>query len=94
MHACICVIADGFPSQKVIEKKMEPYYEYREEEANESVPLFRWDSWEIGGRYCGRIKLKINHEDERYRWGFYTKDPRAGRLYRSSFLEVALKQER
>lgn len=91
MHACICVITDEFPSQKVIEKKMEPYYEYREEDANESIPIFRWDSWQIGGRYCGRIKLKINHEDEMYNWGFYEKVPRAGRLYRSSFLEGCIK---
>jgi len=87
MHACICVITDEFPSQNVIEKKMEPYFEYREEDANESVPPFTWDGWEIGGRYCGRIKLKIDHEDETYNWGFYAKTPRAGRLFRSLFLE-------
>ena len=87
MHACICVITNEFPSQKIIEKKMEPYFVYREEDANESAPLIKWDSWEIGGRYCGRIKLKINHEDEKYNWEFYAKAPRAGRLYRSLFLE-------
>ena len=87
MHACICVITDEFPSLRVIEKKMEPYSAYREEDINESIPLIKWDGWEIGGRYCGRIKLKINHEDEMYHWGYYAKSPRAGRLYRSLFLE-------
>ena len=87
MHSCICVITDEFPSLKILEKKMEPYFKYREGDIDESVPPFKWDGWEIGGRYCGRIKLKIDHEDEMYNWGHYVKTPRAGRLYRSLLLE-------
>ncbi len=87
MHHCICVITDEFPSLKVIEEKMEPYNEYDYDDEKNERPRILWDGWQIGGRYCGRIKMKVNREDEKYRWGFYSPEPRAGRLYRSMLTE-------
>lgn len=87
MHYCICVITDEFPSLKVIEEKMKPYNEYDYDDEKDERPRILWDGWQIGGRYCGRIKMKVNREDEKYEWGFYNPEPRAGRLYRSMMME-------
>ena len=94
MHYCIIVITDEFPTNEVLEKKLEPYnesdyFELEDEGAfNKECPLFMWDWWQVGGRYGGILKLKVDKEDEDYyRWNFYSKEPRAGRLFRSMFIE-------
>lgn len=88
MHYCIMVITKDFPTDEVIEKKMSPYYEYAlDEEAAEHPPI-QYDGYCIGGRYCGRVKLKVDRNaDDEYEWGFYGREPRAGRLYRSMMFE-------
>lgn len=91
MHFCIAVISKEFPSHEVLNKKLEPFNGdnyYDGEEENKQRPLILWDSWRIGGRYCGQIKLGIDRNDEKYDWGFYARVPRAGRLYRSALIEA------
>lgn len=102
MHFCIAVITDEFPTDDVIGKVLEPYYEetffskfgYDREEIPEDIerPLFMWDWWQVGGRYGGLLKLKCDIESDEYRWPFYAKQPRAGRLFRSAMLETMGKE--
>ena len=96
MHYAIVIVTEEFPTDEVLEKVLEPYEDevfYGQFGEDEDIPdtaerpVFTWDWWQVGGRYCGRIKLKIDYEDEEYEWKFYTKKPRAGRLFRSMMLE-------
>ena len=95
MHACIMVITKEFPTDDVIYRAMSPFSEdgfyekYEEEEKipEDAWPEFTWDYFAVGGRYGGGLKLKIDMEDEEYRWKFYAKEPRAGRLFRSALCE-------
>lgn len=97
MHFCITVLTNEFPTNEVLEKKLNPYYEEdywnREEEDRGERPDFLWDYWLIGGRYGGLLKLKYDQNDETYRWSFYQKESRAGRLFRSDFLEQCIKSK-
>ena len=96
MHYACLVITKEFPTEEVISKVVDPFneesfYEKFSEEnpAKESdYPAFLWDYWRVGGRYCGAIKLKVDTKNETpYDWEFYSREPRAGRLYRSEFVE-------
>lgn len=96
MHYSFVVITKDFPTDDVLSEVLQPYneeafyekYEEREGEipSNER-PVFMWDWWQVGGRYGGRLKLKVDYDDEEYRWKFYAKEPRAGRLFRSNMCE-------
>ena len=93
MHYCIAIITEQFPTDDVLEKVLAPfnseslYENCKEDEDPAEYPQFTWDWWQVGGRYDGLLKLKIDREDEEYRWDFYAKEPRAGRLYRSKLCE-------
>ena len=93
MHYCIHLFTEELPSKAQIEELMAPYNEnviYGDEEDKTteiSYPEFMWDWYQIGGRYCGRLKLKmqIDKEDE-YQWKYNSREPREGRLFYSSLL--------
>ena len=91
MHYCIAVITKTFPTDSLLNTIMSPYNEEdfyeKDEHENLPYPTFMWDWWQIGGRYAGEIKLKINEDDSEYNWGFYVKESRAGKLFRSFLLE-------
>lgn len=94
MHFCFAVITKEFPTDEVIREKIDPYYEDRyydvdEDEERPKRPIFLWDWFQVGGRYGGKIKLRMNDNDETYKWKYYAKEPRAGRLFRSMLLEEA-----
>lgn len=90
MHYCCLVITREFPSDQVLEKALEPYNEdlfYENKDDGREYPVFMWDWWKIGGRYTGQFKLKVEKDCEKYGWKFYSREPRAGRLFRSLALE-------
>lgn len=91
MHYCLLLITKDFPTHEVIDKALEPYSEEEfcaQEEENEDIkcPLFLWDYWEVGGRYDGALKLKVDDADEKYRWQIYSRDGRNGKLFLSHLL--------
>ena len=95
MHYCFVVITKEFPTDDVLSEALAPFnedafYEKREDNPEEEHPVFLWDYWQVGGRYGGKLKLKIDYDDEEYRWMFYAKigEPRAGRLFRSKMCET------
>lgn len=91
MHSCCLVITKEFPSDDVIRKVLEPFYEdnYYEKPEDERVrPAFLWDYYRVGGRYGGSIKLKIDLDDEKYSWRYLIREPRNGRLFRSALLDA------
>jgi len=71
---------------------MEPFnwekLEFEEDELIGQYPTFTYDYYTVGGRYGGGLKLKVDENDEIYRWGFYAKEPRNGRLFLSKILSV------
>ena len=86
MHYCCLVITKEFPTDEILEKVLAPFNEYTlEEEPNQTA--FGWDWYSVGGRYGGRIKLKVAENDEKYRWGCFEREPRNGRLFRSALLD-------
>ena len=94
MHYCVLLLTKEFPTDKVIDRVMEPYKSedyYRKLDAGEDVerPMILHDYWQIGGRYNGKFKLRFDHHDDasQYEWMFMAKEPRAGRLFRSYLLE-------
>lgn len=91
MHYCVAIITKHFPTDGLLNTILQPYNEEdfceKDEYGNLLYPTFLWDWWQIGGRYAGEIKLKINENDSEYKWGYYSKKPRAGRLFRSYLLE-------
>ena len=103
MHYCIAIITEQFPTDDVLMEKLEPFNEEKfysqfddEEEMPKNVvyPQFMWDWWQVGGRYNGLLKLKIEKDNEEYGWEFYSKEPRAGRLYRSKLFEECFNKVR
>ena len=64
MHYCLLLITREMPSENRISEILKPYDEENLEcdETGEiiSFPIFTYDWWEIGGRYSGKLKLKIN----------------------------------
>lgn len=94
MHFCCAIFTKEFPTDTVIDNVLAPLYEgnYSSEDGEMLVgepPAFMWDWFQMGGRFAGHLKLKIDQEDPRYNWRYYAREPRAGRLFRSYLLEKA-----
>lgn len=97
MHFSCFLFTEKLPSDEDIDRILKPYnsndfYEENEGKAagDGAYPVFMWDWWQVGGRYSGLLKLKVDRDaEDEYRWAFYT-EPRAGRLFRSSTLEELL----
>lgn len=94
MHYCLMFLSKKLPTDGDIETALQPYRSedyYSKADAGVSVekPLFTWDWWQLGGRYAGRLKLRVDPHDQEseYQWMFYAKKPRAGRLFRSQLIE-------
>ena len=72
MHYCVLLITKELPSESKIEKILQPYnhedIKYDEEtgELLTPLPIFTYDWFQIGGRYTGSLKLKIDKNDEYY----------------------------
>ena len=49
-------------------------------------PIFTFDYFQIGGRYCGYLKLKMEESNQEYNWNYYERNPRNNRLFISSLL--------
>ena len=88
MHYCCLLFTDKIPSKKDISDKLAPFneeaYYSRVDEGEEGKerPVFLWDWYEIGGRYKGEIKLKLDWNDDKYRWKYLQLDNyRNGRLF-------------
>lgn len=91
MHYCTLLITKELPSENKIAEIMQPYcYESIEYDENDNIitpyPIFTWDWYQIGGRYNGGLKLKINENDEYYNWGYYAREDRNKRLFYSYLL--------
>lgn len=95
MHYCCLVFTNEFPTDEVIAEKMKPFNEedfyssHGDDEtfSTKDYPTFLWDWYQVGGRYCARIKMKRDESREDYQWGYYAKTPRYNRLYRSKLIE-------
>ena len=82
MHYCCLVITNEFPADEILEKVLFPF-----RDGTENNPPFTWDWYEVGGRYNGMLKLKIDDTDKKYCWRTrYRDNPRNGRLFRSFLL--------
>lgn len=91
MHYCVLLITKEFPSEDKIAEIMQPYcWANIGRDENDggiiSYPVFTYDWYSIGGRYNGSLKLKINKNDEYYRWGYYAREDRNKRLFYSTLL--------
>lgn len=91
MHYCALLITKEFPSTAEIDEIMEPYCYKNIKDDEEcgglsTLPIFTWDWYQIGGRYNGKLKLKIDENDATYNWGYYDRDGRNGRLFYSCLL--------
>lgn len=91
MHYCLMLITKEFPSKAVVEKALEYYNSekfYEEKGENEDIPypIITWDWWQIGGRYNGSLKLKVDNENEKYRWQYYFNGGRNKQLFYSMLL--------
>ena len=90
MHCCCMVFTKEFPTETVLEKVLNPFNSedvYDQPEETRVYPAFTWDWWKVGGRYAGMLKLNVDENDARYRWNYYERDPRNGRLFRSALLD-------
>lgn len=58
----------------------------RIDKENGIYPQFTWDWYEIGGRYSGQIKMKVDMDNDDYEWKYYAKQRRNGRLFWSYLL--------
>lgn len=82
MHYCLMLFTKEFPTKEKIDSMMEKYtWDNNHSDDHDEYPQFTYDWYEIGGRYNGSIKLKVDLEDEKYRWKFYAREPRNGRLF-------------
>lgn len=93
MHYCILVITRKFPTVDVLDTAMRPFNEedfYKKQEKDESTPrpVFKWDWWQLGGRYCAHLKIDVSGGNfAKYDLEIYAKERRVGRLFRSQLLE-------
>lgn len=90
MHYCLMLFTKEFPTKQDIENIMSKYHDdavYSDDEEKEiDYPQFTYDWYQIGGRYNGSVKLKVDKENEMYRWKFSERKPRNGRLFWSYLL--------
>jgi hypothetical protein len=100
MHYCVLLLTKRFPIESDIAEIMKPYDEekavYSEdgETRIDKRPLFEFDWYQIGGRYSGLIKLRIDRENKDYDWNHYAKADRNGRLFHSCLLKKVKKNTR
>ena len=97
MHYCCLVLSDEFPNDEVLRRKLRPFNDevvYDEDNLEDHRMWFAWDWFQIGGRYNGMLKLSMKENDDLYEWNYYQKEPRSGRLFRSSMLENMRKNAR
>lgn len=90
MHYACLIITKEFPTNDVLEKVLAPFNDdvvYSQPKEIRDYPPFMWDWWQVGGRYNGTFKLAVKENDEKHRWEYYAREPRAGRLFRSFLLE-------
>ena len=96
MHFCVAIISEQFPANEELEEILKPYDEkdyWGDMDENDELkekkprPAFMWDWWVVGGRYGGKIKLRVDKENEEYRWGFIDKERKSARLFRSYILD-------
>ena len=92
MHYCVLLITKEFPSESEIDEVMQPYcynnikYDEETDELITPYPIFTWDYYNIGGRYGGLLKLKIDGKDKHYQWNFCIAENRNKRLFYSQLL--------
>lgn len=92
MHYCLILFTSDFPTKEKIEEIMSPYdegnaqYDDVTETRIGEPPMFEWDWYQIGGRYSGQLKLKVDEANETYDWRYVAKQPRNGRLFWSYLL--------
>ena len=93
MHYSALVITKEIPTEEDLKNIMKKYdwdnlqYEEDEETLIGERPVFTYDYYLIGGRYNGKLKLKINIEDEYYNWKYYDRQGRNGMLFHSHLLK-------
>ena len=82
MHYCCLLITKEFPTEEVIHDALAPFNEddvLEQPEESRIYPAFTWDWWQVGGIYSGQFKLKVNENDEKYRWEYYDHTQGSGR---------------
>lgn len=100
MHYCVLLITKELPSESKIEKILQPYnyedikYDEETDELLTPFPIFTYDWFQIGGRYTGSLKLKIDENDEYYNWKFISSKGRNKRLFYSKLLSELQKTKR
>ena len=89
MHYCCLVFTKEFPTDEVLHRVLAPYDENELDERSELPQPFSFDWFEVGGRYNGKLKLRVDESTwDKYRLIYFEREPRAGRLFRSSLLET------
>ncbi len=86
MHYCLMLFTKDCPTEDYISKLMAPY-DCENSQDNKSFPQFTWDWYEIGGRYNGKIKLKVDENSEKYKWQYIDAKGRNGCLFWSYLLK-------
>ena len=92
MHYCALLITKELPSESEITEIMQPYnyesieYDEETEERISPYPIFTWDWYQIGGRYNGSLKLKVDDDDKYYDWIYLAREGRNKRLFYSYLL--------
>lgn len=90
MHYCLMLFTREFPTKEKIDNMMK---RYNLSENHDEYPQFTYDWYEIGGKFSGNIKLRVDFEDEKYRWQYYG-EPRNGRLFWSYLLNAMQNKEK
>ena len=88
MHYPVYIFTKEFPTDEIIEKALAPY----KDRAAYGNPDISWDYYRIGGRYGGFLKIECKKDDDYYKWMCFTLENKAGRLFRSGFLEYCNKE--
>ena len=89
MHYCLALFTKELPSKEKIDSLMKRYNSediYSDDEKEIDYPQFTYDWYQIGGRYAGGIKLKVDESNNIYEWQYMIKEPRNGRLFWSYLL--------
>lgn len=68
MHFCIAMITKDFPNIQVIDDQL----------IDKDIS---YDWFQYGGRYAGKVKLKVDKDNDEYEWEYYAKEHRNGRLF-------------
>ena len=89
MHYCLALFTKELPSKSQIDNLMKKYNSediYSDDDKKIDYPQFTWDWYQIGGRYSGQIKLRVDENNEEYRWRYCVRNRRNGRLFWSYLL--------